>query len=413
MSAPVILLLNAHSLRNAGDAALLQVTVEELRRAFPLARLLVSSNYPAENGYAELSVEVLPSPGALIGTFSGRMAVLQAAALARGMGEPPPAAWRSLVAAYRQADVVLSLPGNPFFSIGKYGWPLLVSLSALELARRCGKPLYILPQTLGPFTRPWHAGLARRLLRQAQRVFLRDGASLRLLQSWYPAGAARLAYSPDPCFALQPAPRAEAEALLRRYGYDPGLPALGVSVVSRMTRGLSSVEMGAYYAALAQALDEFSRGGARLFFFAQSRGPTAVEDDRLAARGVMARLANPERSMLVDEHLSPGLLKACYGCMDAVLAGRLHAGLFALGMGVPALFIGYLGKTRAVLEALGAPEWALPLAGLTGQALGAKLRELWQERQRLGGFWQTRAARLAAEALDPYRIIADDLAALC
>jgi len=410
-SSPTLLLTNFHSLANTGDAALLEVTLKHLRASFDQPRVILSGNYPAEDGLTQMVDEVVPSPGALVGSFSGQSPLHQAASLLRGLlmsrtqGRLP-VGWQRLLSAYQQADLVLSVPGNQFFSMGRFGWPLLTSAASLWLAQRQARPLYILPQSLGPFQRSWETWLVRRLYRSARLVFVRDAISLRLAQGW--GLAAKLTLAVDPTFDLQPAAPAEALAVLQRWGYDTRLPSLGISVLPRMVRTLSSRDLDSAQAALAGALGNLAAQGVHLFFFAQSRGPTPREDDRLPERQVMAALPDPAAAVLVDESLPPALLKACYGRMDAFVASRLHAGLFALGMGVPALFIGYLTKTRGMLETLGGLDWLIPLEEINEVVLSDKLSALWQQRAARREALLPRLPGLAESARLPVQRIAED-----
>jgi len=401
--APAVLICNVHSLRNAGDAALLAQSVAGLRAVFDRPQLAVSSNYPAEAGAGDLGVTPLPSPGALVGAFAGRTPPVQAAALLRrGLSGD----WGELCALVRRADLVLSCPGNPFFSTGRFGWPLLLALIPPWLALRQGKPFYLLPQTLGPFRRPWEAAGVRAVCRRARRVYVRDALSLRLAQRW---GVERARYVPDLAFALPAAQDEAACAVLRRWGWQPGRPALGVSVIPAMSRALPAAALERSYPALAQALGELAqRERLQLVFFAQVSGPAACEDDRRPARRVLAGLPPGVPAVLVDEALPAALLKACYARMDALLAGRLHAGIFAAGAGTPALWIGYLSKTRGVLAALGLEDWLVPLEAATVERLRPALAALWTQRAALRQDWLARLPALAAQTRLPFADLAAD-----
>ena len=414
-NAPTILLTNFHSQANAGDAALLQIAAGHLRAAFDSPRLIVAANYPAEAGLRRLGVEVAPSPGALAGCFEPASPWRQLSRLAAGLlaarpgrtGHAPPG-WQPLLAAYTEADLVISCAGNPFFSMGRFGWPLLVSASALWLALRCQKPLYLLPQSLGPFRRPWEARLMSSLCRRARLVFVREPLSLRQAQGWG-LPAARLRPAPDLAFDFPPAGAGEAAACLRRWGWSPHIPAAGVTALPRLTRALTAESLEAAYRALGIALGRLcGEHGVRLFFFPQSSGPTTAEDDRLAARRVMARLPPAASAVLIDEPLEPALLKACYGQMQRFIASRLHSGIFALGMGTPALFIGYLSKTRGVLESLGLQDWLVELEAACPERLSARIDALWQEGEAQRAALAGRLPLLAAEARCAASQIAED-----
>ena len=393
-NSPTILLVNAHSLCNAGDAALLQVTISQFRAAFGEPKLFVSTNYPDEPQYDDLGVEALPSVGALV-DLKGRLPQNRRLA-----------GYRRLIAAYRRADLVASLPGNQFFSMGRFGRPLFASAASIWLALHYKKPLYILPQSLGPFHRRWEERLVRGLYRQARLVFVREQPSYRLAQGWG-LSPQRLLLVHDPAFAFPPAEAARTEAVLRRWGCLDGKPLLGVTVIPPMVRTLAKKSLRNYISSLAGALGTLvQRFDLRPVFFTQSSGPTAVEDDRLAARQVIGLLPDPACAILIDEVLPPAVLKACYGQMSAFIAGRLHSGIFALGMGVPTFFIGYLSKTAAMLETLGWPDWYLPLERIDESVLMEKMSGLWEERLVRREMIRARLPELAGDCGLPVKLIA-------
>src|SRR5271157_409389 len=393
LHSPTILMLNFHSLQNAGDAGLLEASLAGLRRVFKQPRILVSSNYPAETGFSNLGVEPVPSIGALMGSFQG--------------GKTTTSGWQELRAAYRAADLVIGCPGNPFFSMGRFGWPLLLSACSLLPALRRGKPLYILPQTLGPFYRKWEELLVRALYRKARLVFVREPVSLRLAEHWK-LKPGRLRLAPDLAFDLSPASAAEAQTILLAAGCHEGRR-LGVVAIPPMVRTIPNKLLEASYGLLAQGLSRLAaQHKLQLVFFGQSCGPTAGEDDRIAARKIMAGLPDPFVATLVETKLAPAQLMACYGQMDALLAGRMHAGIFALAMDRPAFFIGYLTKTAGLAEMLGHPDWIVPLEHLDEPSLWKGLTELWEQREIRSASLPADLAMLKSQASQPMQMIAED-----
>jgi colanic acid/amylovoran biosynthesis protein len=120
----------------------------------------------------------------------------------------------------------------------------------------------------------------------------------------------------------------------------------------------------------------------RIYFFAQVTGPMPHEDYRIAERRVANEMRRvSDRVSVIDQPIEPRQLKTLYGFMDVFVATRMHSGIFALSMGVPTLFIGYLTKTRGMLQDLGLEEWLLELGDLDERRFWEKLKLLWEARE--------------------------------
>lgn len=386
-----ILIINVHSSRNAGDLALLEAVIAQARAVFAQPQITVSANWPDEQTFQRADYAVVPSPWYSIGTTKRAPVPLQMVRLALGWllamrqaafpSARAGAAWQALFQSYQNADVVIGVSGNQFYSTGKYGWPFPVNVFSVELAHIFHKPFYTMPQSIGPLKRGWERHMLRAAYGRAKKLFFRERISLRLAHA-IGLPDERCHYAPDPAFAAPSARPEEALAVLGRYGFQQGALHLGATIIAPMGRSLDAAQVEQYYTALAelfQALQETF--GITIYLFNQVTGPTAQEDDRGAVRTVLERMSScREHVVFVNETLSPRLLKACYGQMDFFLASRLHSGIFALGMGVPTLFINYLTKTRGVLEALGLGDWSLDLAGITGERLQDVIFAAWGER---------------------------------
>lgn len=407
-----ILIVNVHSAQNAGDAALVQMNVEQLRAVFPQAAYVISANYPHEAFYRQLpGIKVIPSAFALVGAMHGRAVPLQILALLWGIflsllcallpGRAetwlPVGQWGELLRAYRQVDLVAAVSGNQFLSMGRYGWPFPLVSFGPALAHLFGKPLYVLPQSIGPFKRGWERILLKWIYGRAQKVYLRDNVSMEVARE-LGLRAGIVSFAPDPAFGLSACSSEQARITLSRYGYLPGQRALGVTVIAPLARTLDEESVRQYYRDMAAVLDRFARTyQARVFIFSQVTGPTAREDDRWAGREVLSRLPGDQQAVaLVEEVLSPGMLKACYSCMDLFIASRLHSGIFSMGAGVPTLFIGYFTKTRGLLQAMGLESWLLELGKMGSGQLWGKLTQAWENRQEIAAETRARVAEFAA-----------------
>ena len=387
---PKILLVNFHSTMNAGDLGLLVSAREFLMCTFPSCEITVSANWPDEPAYRDNDFNVVPSPWSLSG-LNTKASILQQL-------------WKFIVAgiklyhtdpklffvdpdinhlrsAYREADIIASVPGNQFYSSGRFGWPFPVSILGVLLAKHYKKPLVVLPQSIGPLKRWWERALLRKTYGNARRIFLRDENSLDLAKQLGLPNE-NVSYSPDLALGLQSGDPSIALEVLCQAGVGLARPKLGVTLISKMNRSFDSQAMQNYYEVLETSLGKFAHDNCiQLIFFNQVTGPTPVEDDSIPTARMVERL---QRSGIDAIHfnqcLPPGLLKACYGQMDIFLATRLHSGIFAIGSTVPTLFIGYLTKTQGLVRSLKIEDDFIDLSDLSEACVLVKLDDLWENR---------------------------------
>ncbi len=102
------------------------------------------------------------------------------------------------------AEVVLSLAGGDSFSdIYGFGRLLYVALPQV-LVLQMGKPLILLPQTLGPFKSAAAKIIGGYIMRRAQVVYSRDKTSFDEAKRLLGAQENKLKFSYDMAFALEP-----------------------------------------------------------------------------------------------------------------------------------------------------------------------------------------------------------------
>jgi colanic acid/amylovoran biosynthesis protein len=405
-----ILIVNLHSSHNAGDDVLTRVTVRQLAQAFPDARLTLAMNDPGSYRGVEQTVGSfvtwLKDSHGRWRIWSPLLIVLSllTALGYRLMGRRVlalvPAAYRPLLQAYFTADLVVSSAGNFLYSSGRVGLTLLLAIYVMIYGWLVGKPLYTMPQTIGPLRHRWEERAVRWALGKARLVFVRDAISQAELQRiglW--DGRCRLA--PDVAFALPPAPATAGEALLAAHGLRPEVrPRLGVTLINWGAQNHLFTGQEGYETAVAQTIRHFlHQYGGQAFLFAQVRGPAPADDDLIPAQRVKAQLADlGEQVVLVTTPCAPEELKAAYGRMDIFLGSRLHSNIFALCEVVPTVTIQYQYKTRGVMQMLSLEEWVIEIERVNKADLWSLLERLWTERETIHQRLQVVLLSIVAEA---------------
>lgn len=419
-----ILVVNLHSARNVGDAMLTDATVSQLRGAFPEATITLAMNQP-DYVPAAPGVQVMPSlisdarPYHEADGDRWRHSILVITTLevlldmlcARLIGRAWP--WhrrsvRQLLQEYRGADLVLSCAGNVFFTMGRVGMPFLAAALTAACAHGFRKPLYVLPQTVGPLERAWERRVVRALYSRARLVFVRDRRSAELLGHM---GLHNVRVVPDLSFS-----RGDEAAAAAQSHVLPGLataarPLLGVTVINRILRRIPDDTYGAYERAVADTVASFlATHGGTAVFFPQVTGPGRREDDRVATERVIAMMPEGrEHTIFVDEVLPPERLRAAYAVADVFLATRMHSAILALTSCVPTLAIEYLAKTEGMMSMMGLGEWVLSLSALDGDVLGRRLEALYERRQEVRDHLAQVVPEVARRAGGVGQAIAEDM----
>lgn len=371
---------------NAGDEALLAAMLRELRARRPGLQVTVASGDP-ERTRAE-----------------------------HGVGAVAATDLQALAGAVRESDLVIvgggglfqdywDVPAETFLTArqgGIYSYLVYPVLAAL-----LGRPCMVYAVGVGPLDTEEGKRLTRVAFELSRAATVRDARSLALLEEIGVTGAV---LSADPAFLLDPAPEAEAGALLRELRIGGGEILTGVA----LRHWDFGIEPGVWEAEVARGLDlhlaASSEAPGRLLFlpFQSEEGEGRYEDDLAVARRVAGALKDRSRAVIVDRRLRPEALAALLSRCGRVLAMRFHSALFALAAGVPTAALAYDPKVTALMEDAGLTDLALPVSRWRAEDVAAALRGADREglRERLAGFAGRQrelargSAALALEALD-------------
>ncbi len=380
-------LLNTHSVLNAGDAGIVLAQIRLLRREFPGAVISVTSRTPKIDAawLGPLGVRVfpplLPGPG---GRTQPEMD--------RGIAGPwsAPGSRIGLLCAIRRSDLAISTGGGYFYSHRRVlpGPTFYQNILHVRAALAFRRPVVFFPQSFGPcLSLAGERSLTALLRRPGVRAILaREGESSDYLGRLLPKAAVRqkIEVCPDAAFLLRPGAAGGTVRL------PPGLPRPVIAVTlrewsaprpPRNARRASVREdyLGALEGTLAGIQ---ARRGGSIVIVPHSRGPRPGEDDRPISKVFRDRLERRLPSGRVIQLGLPDLtgpddLISLFESADLVLATRFHSAVFALCAGTPVLTIGYQPKARETMRLLGLEHLALEWEGLRGADLEARAEELF------------------------------------
>ncbi len=247
---------------------------------------------------------------------------------------------------------------------------LLYYLWIIRLAYSQGVPAMFYAQGIGPLRRALSRTLVRMVANRAACITVRDEPSARLLTS-LGVTRAKIEVTADPAFALSPAPADCVDRLMEAEGLPTDAPLLGVALRPWGAPGESPAEA---YARLLNALAAQCR--ARIVLL-----PMQMPGDKTFAEEVAQRADCPEAIAIVRNAYPPETLLALTARMQAVVAMRLHALIFAARVGVPPFALSYDPKVESLMRGLGLADSLEHWRGFDPDEVAGRVAGLLAERE--------------------------------
>jgi polysaccharide pyruvyl transferase WcaK-like protein len=338
-----ILLLGGDADHNVGDRAIVEALVRCLTQVDPAA---------------DISIVGQPE---LLSDIAGVSRVIPRGA--RGFG--------ALLRAAARADRVV-IAGGGLFQDDDSRAKMPYWAARIGLLKACRARVSALSIGAGPLAHPESRSAARLASRGLERISVRDRPARDALAA---CTDRPIPIVPDPAFMLEPAPRSEAEAQLRRIGIAEGRSYI-VATLRRwyhargglLPNGLKArfgfaperdhERFDALLGVLARSLDALRRKLDADILLLPGYN-TALEGDDAACEALRLRL--PGAPVHVARIASPRLYKALLGRASLVISARMHPLILGAGMGVPFVGLSYNAKFDGLYELLGLPARALPL----------------------------------------------------
>ena len=304
-----VLICGAYGMANAGDEAILDAILAEMRSIDPDMPLTVMTRSVEETAlkHGVKAVHTFDIPGFL-------KAMKESALYINGGG--------SLI-----QDVTSS----------RSIWYYLFSLRA---ARKRGCKVIMYGCGMGPVNKDTNRKWAARIInKNVDAITLREEHSLSELKSMG-VDKPEILVASDPALFIEPAPEGEIDALMERHGLNTEDKHICFCLRNWAGYGEKAAMFGE---AAAYAKEKY---GLRSVFLALN----AKKD---GAPSALAAKNAPSDAVIIDEAMSSGASVGLISRMEAVVSMRLHALIFAASQSVPVAGISYDPKVHAFLDYIG------------------------------------------------------------
>jgi colanic acid/amylovoran biosynthesis protein len=386
-----IIISHVYSSDNKGDAALTSVLIQDIKRKFPRARIIILQLESIQkNGTFEGIPEKPSFMYYVANRYSNPLAKLWYALYMMSATLLWAACYRltkrhlylprhlrAVANEYAQADLIVPVGGGYIRSrqglVNRFNIPLL--LHPLVFGWILAKPTVLYSQSVGPFQTKLEKLMVAFVLRRMTLILVREDTSMSLLES---LGVDRnVMRAIDSGFLL-----ASSRSLNLREHYH--IPAqellLGVTVRS----WLSSTAQEAYEQAVARALDNVIKTSNIHVIFIPQVTAIKGDDDRIASRRVQNLMKYKISTTLIEDTGDHYHIKALYNDLDLLLGTRFHSVIFSLTSYVPVVAIEYEHKTSGIMRDLQLERWVIKIEDVTAPKLTHALNDLLSQRDEYG-----------------------------
>ena len=244
----------------------------------------------------------------------------------------------AIAAAIRRCDILISGGGSLLQDVTSTR-SLYYYLLVMRIALFFHKPVMLYAQGIGPVRGEKARQAVRQVLQQATVIGVRDSESKRELEA-LGVTVPPVHVTADAVLSMHPVDKKIGFYLLKKAGVTGIRTRVGIAV--RDWQGMTG-----YKEEIAKAADELQRRlDARIIFI-----PMQYPADVKAGEDIAAMMET--EAVVLREGYNTVEFMSLIGCMDAVIANRLHALVFASLMEVPVTAISYDPKIDSFIQLIG------------------------------------------------------------
>lgn len=394
-----ILITNAWSWYNKGDAAIVIAMVQSLRKFIPDANISVLSGTPEvdRSKYEKYGIKIFQRLRTVESNRKWK--------IIKGVEIFSPWIRRSLWAIlyrlikkdikwlkgkesdvldeYAESDVIVSCGGEVIWGNAGY---ILPNLLEIFLGKLLNKPVVIYAHSIGPFDSKLAELVTMLFLNRADLITLRESISEEYLQK-IKVTKPTIIVTADVAFLLQPISPQEAKELLIKENVDFKKTLIGITLRRWIFPDSTDPEIKfkIYIKEVSKTIDFLIRKlNATVIFFPQVIVPNSeFEDDRIVAQEVYRQVTHKKDFKVLNKDYSPEELKGMIGQIDLFIGTRMHSNIFATSMYIPTMAIGYRHKTKGIMKILKLDEYVCDINNLNSKNVSKKIQFALANKEKI------------------------------
>ncbi|MDM7987077.1 MAG: polysaccharide pyruvyl transferase family protein [Smithella sp.] len=293
-----------------------------------------------------------------------------------------------------ETDIVTDITGGDSFS-DIYGMKRFITGFLTKwLVLLYNKPLILLPQTYGPYTKYISRLLAKYILKKARLIFSRDRDGINYIHEIFSSKntPVNLSLVPDVAFILDPKAPGEIKQLNRFIEDKKNHVVVGLNINALVYYGGYTMDNMFYlkvdYKNLIHEILEYflSRKNIKVLLvphvFTNATGSLIVEDDLSVCSEIYDEFSGkyPDSIFVSKQKYNHNEIKYIIGMTDFFLGTRMHSCIAAISQCIPTVGLAYSKKFRGVFDTAGVGDHVLDMRSETDQEILKKISSLFKRR---------------------------------
>ncbi len=248
------------------------------------------------------------------------------------------------------------------------------------LADHLHKPIYVMPNSFGPFEGPFVRLIARKALKKCLVVTSRETKSQQMVKSELGLDINNF---PDLAFSL-PKSSIKKEAIVKEFNLP--LDRKLVAITMRPYRFPQAENPKEAYEKFKKEMANFIKwlfdNGYMPVLIVHTLAINAHEDDSACIRDVTDMLSKETYRLISCEKFDCEDLKAIYGFCDYIVGTRFHSVIFSISSGVPGIAISYTGnKSQGIMHDIGLDDYVVNISNVSSSWLSKSFEKLLKNEE--------------------------------
>lgn len=228
------------------------------------------------------------------------------------------------------------------------------------LAQALEKPVYILPNSFGPFKGPGVKKMTKKALENCVFVSAREKISQDVIANEL---GLNIPYYPDLGFFLQNG-NVKRKILCDSMNIDPNMKIVAITMRPYRFPEEKNPEQAYlnFKSEMKKFIQELYASGFMPLIIEHTFAITSHENDGDCIKDVLEGIENKEYRLLSDRSMNCRDLKSVYGCCDYIVGTRFHSLIFSLSNKVPGIAISYDGyKSIGIMKDMGLEKYVIDI----------------------------------------------------